>query len=138
LITAFDILLMGIAVTILSVGLRRCRSLWRMGQDEDRSGNGVGLIGYLLGHKKILKNGDASKTCISVPSIRRSYTNPLFVENDDSRYFQTDGRALKKTGSTVTIRNGTQKPSKLVDDSLCAEILNPLPIQSGWHSLTHE
>ena len=56
LLTAFDLLLICIAIIIMSVGLARRWSSWRMGQDEDRSGDWAGLIGYILGHKKILGN----------------------------------------------------------------------------------
>ena len=56
MLTAFDLLLIGIAIIIMSVGLTKRWSAWRMGQDEDRTGDWVGLIGYILGHKKILEN----------------------------------------------------------------------------------
>ncbi|MBE9572354.1 MAG: 4Fe-4S dicluster domain-containing protein, partial [Proteobacteria bacterium] len=56
MITTFDLLLIGIAIIIMSVGLARRWSAWRMGQDEDRTGDSAGLIGYLLGQKKILEN----------------------------------------------------------------------------------
>ena len=54
--TAFDLLLISIAIIIMSVGLARRWSAWRMGRDEDRTGDWAGLIGYLLGQKKILEN----------------------------------------------------------------------------------
>jgi Fe-S oxidoreductase/nitrate reductase gamma subunit len=38
------------------VGFARLRSTWRAGQDEDRPGDWTGLISYLLGQKKILRN----------------------------------------------------------------------------------
>ncbi len=59
LLTAFDLLLIGIAITIMLVGLSRRCSSWRNGRAEDRPGDWAGLIGYLFGHKKILKNRNA-------------------------------------------------------------------------------
>lgn len=55
MLTAFDILLIVVAIIIMLVGLERRFSWWRMGQDEDRPGDLGGLVGYLLGHKKILR-----------------------------------------------------------------------------------
>jgi Fe-S oxidoreductase/nitrate reductase gamma subunit len=54
LLTAFDILLISLALIIMWVGLSRRWSAWRMGRKEDRSGDWVGLFGYILGQKKIL------------------------------------------------------------------------------------
>ena len=56
LITAFDSLLIVIAVLIMLVGFSRRWPVGRMEKDERPSGDLAGLIGYLLGHKKILKN----------------------------------------------------------------------------------
>lgn len=56
MLTAFDLLLIAVAIIIMLVGLTRRWSSWRMGQDEFRSGDMVGLIRYLLGHKRILRN----------------------------------------------------------------------------------
>ncbi len=56
MLTAFDLLLIGLAIIIMLVGLSRRWSAWRMGQAEDRTGDWAGLVGYILGHKKILKN----------------------------------------------------------------------------------
>jgi Fe-S oxidoreductase/nitrate reductase gamma subunit len=56
LLTAFDITLIGIAIIIMSAGLARRWSAWRMGKPEERPGDWAGLIGYILGHKKILAN----------------------------------------------------------------------------------
>jgi len=59
LLTSFDPLLIGIAIIVLVAGLSRLRGSWRVGQDEDRPGDWKGLLGYLFGHKKILKNRPA-------------------------------------------------------------------------------
>lgn len=56
MLTAFDLLLIGTAIIIMSVGLARRWSALRMGQDKGRTGDWAGLIGYLLGHRKILEN----------------------------------------------------------------------------------
>jgi len=56
LLTAFDILLTGLALVIMVWGLSRRWSAWRMGQEENRSGDWAGLFTYIMGHKKILKN----------------------------------------------------------------------------------
>jgi Fe-S oxidoreductase/nitrate reductase gamma subunit len=56
LLTAFDILLIGLALVIMVRGLSRRWSSWRMGQEENRSGDWAGLFTYIMGHKKILKN----------------------------------------------------------------------------------
>jgi Fe-S oxidoreductase/nitrate reductase gamma subunit len=59
LLTAFDILLIGFAFTIMSVGLAKRWSLWRSKLEKDgsnhRRGDWIGLIGYLFGHARILK-----------------------------------------------------------------------------------
>jgi Fe-S oxidoreductase/nitrate reductase gamma subunit len=62
LLTAFDILLIGIAVIIMSAGLASRWSLWREKMRSDAgttTGNWSGFLGYLLGHQKILKRGGA-------------------------------------------------------------------------------
>jgi Fe-S oxidoreductase/nitrate reductase gamma subunit len=56
LLTAFDILLIGLALVIMVWGLSRRWSAWRIGQEESRSGDWTGLFAYIMGHKKILKN----------------------------------------------------------------------------------
>ena len=56
LLAAFDLLLIGLALIINFVGLSRRWSAWRRGLKEERSGDWTGLLGYLLGHGKILKN----------------------------------------------------------------------------------
>ncbi len=40
----------------MMVGFSRRRSVWRMGREENRSGDWTGLFRYILGHAKILKN----------------------------------------------------------------------------------
>ena len=59
MLTSFDLLLIGIAILVMSAGLARLRSSWRMGQEEDRPGDWKGLLAYLLGHKKVLENRHA-------------------------------------------------------------------------------
>jgi Fe-S oxidoreductase len=56
LISAFDLLLIALAFILMFVGFSRRWSVWRMGREENRSGDWPGLFIYLLGHKKILKN----------------------------------------------------------------------------------
>jgi Fe-S oxidoreductase/nitrate reductase gamma subunit len=56
LLTAFDILLVSLALIIMWVGLSRRRSAWRMGREQDLSEDWAGLLGYILGQKKILKD----------------------------------------------------------------------------------
>lgn len=54
--TAFDPLLIAAAFLIMLVGFQKRWSFWRMGREEQRSGDLAGLISYLLGHGKILRN----------------------------------------------------------------------------------
>lgn len=56
MITSFDLLLVALAIIIMWGGLARRWAAWRMGQAEVRTGDFKGVITYLLGHKKILKN----------------------------------------------------------------------------------
>ena len=56
MLTAFDALLIAAAFIIMLAGLTRRWSWWRMGRAEDRPGQIGELLGYLLGHKRILKN----------------------------------------------------------------------------------
>jgi heterodisulfide reductase subunit C len=60
LLTACDILLIGIAFAMMSAGLAKRWSLWRsklrQNGSKRRSGNWSGLISYLAGHASILKN----------------------------------------------------------------------------------
>ncbi len=54
--TAFDPLLIAAAFLIMLAGFARRWSFWQMGLEERRSGDLAGLMGYLLGHKRILRN----------------------------------------------------------------------------------
>jgi Fe-S oxidoreductase len=56
LLTAFDILAILAAFIIMGAGLARRRALWKGGRDEPMKGDLGGLVRYLLGHQKILKN----------------------------------------------------------------------------------
>ena len=56
MLTAFDVLLISVAIIILWVGLRKRMSLRKTGRHEDRQGALGGLIGYLVGHRQILRN----------------------------------------------------------------------------------
>ena len=56
LFTAFDPLLIAAAFLIMLVGFARRWSSWRIGRGERRSGDLAGLMRYLLGHKRILRN----------------------------------------------------------------------------------
>lgn len=62
MLTAFDLLFLIIAILVMSIGLARNGSTWRMGQNESRAGDLFGLMGYLLRHKKILRNRNAGIT----------------------------------------------------------------------------
>lgn len=59
LFTAFDALLTAISILIMLVGFKRLRASWRMGQEEIRHGDWRGLLSYMLGQKRILKNRSA-------------------------------------------------------------------------------
>jgi Fe-S oxidoreductase/nitrate reductase gamma subunit len=61
LMSAFDLLLIAAALIVMLVGLSRRWSVWRMGREESRSGDWAGLLKYLLGHRKILKNSGPGK-----------------------------------------------------------------------------
>jgi Fe-S oxidoreductase/nitrate reductase gamma subunit len=56
LISAFDFLLITLAFIFMIVGFSGRRSVWRMGREENRSGDWAGLFRYILGHAKILKD----------------------------------------------------------------------------------
>ena len=56
LLTSFDLLLTGIAITVFLVGIARLRSTWRIGREADCSGDWKGVFAYLFGHKRILRN----------------------------------------------------------------------------------
>jgi Fe-S oxidoreductase/nitrate reductase gamma subunit len=66
LLMAFDILFIGLALLIMFVGIARRWSAWHMGQEEDRAGDLAGLVRYILGHKKILKNRKSGITHLIV------------------------------------------------------------------------
>ena len=55
LLTGFDILLIAVSLVVFLVGLERLCSSWRMGRDEACTHDLKGLVGYLLGHRKILQ-----------------------------------------------------------------------------------
>ncbi len=55
MLTALDLLLFCIAIGIMVKGFSKRRSAWRIGRKEQRRGDLVGLFGYLLGNRKILK-----------------------------------------------------------------------------------
>jgi Fe-S oxidoreductase/nitrate reductase gamma subunit len=57
LLAAFDILLIVVAIIVMLVGLVRRWSVWQMGRPEERPGDLLGLIGYLFGHRRILRGG---------------------------------------------------------------------------------
>ena len=54
-LTGFDILLTAVSLVVFLVGLERLRASWRMGRDEACAHDLKGLMGYLLGHRKILR-----------------------------------------------------------------------------------
>jgi Fe-S oxidoreductase/nitrate reductase gamma subunit len=54
-VTAFDALLIAVAILIMLVGFSKRRRLWRIGRREDRVGDWKGLLAYLLGHREIMK-----------------------------------------------------------------------------------
>ncbi len=56
LLTSFDLLLTGIAITVFLIGIARLRSTWRIGREADCSGDWKGVFSYLFGHKRILRN----------------------------------------------------------------------------------
>ncbi len=55
MLSAFDILLICVALILMIAGLSRRWSAWRAGRWEGHSGDWAGLIIYLLGHGKILR-----------------------------------------------------------------------------------
>lgn len=59
LLTSFDLLLAGITITVFFIGLSKLRSTWRMGRETDCSGDWKGVLSYLFGHRKILRNRPA-------------------------------------------------------------------------------
>lgn len=55
MITAFDILLICVAILVMLAGFAGRCMLWCKGREENRSGDVAGLVGYLIGHQLILK-----------------------------------------------------------------------------------
>jgi Fe-S oxidoreductase/nitrate reductase gamma subunit len=56
LLTAFDLLLISIAIVIMAAGFRKRWAVVQMGRQEKLSRDPLGLIKYLFGHNKILQN----------------------------------------------------------------------------------
>ena len=56
LLTAFDLLLIGISLMVFLAGLEKLKRSWRMGRKEACRRDLKGFLGYLLGHGKILQN----------------------------------------------------------------------------------
>ena len=56
LLTAFDLLLIGISLVLFLVGLERLKASWRMGREEDVDCDLKNLFRYVLNHQKILQN----------------------------------------------------------------------------------
>ncbi len=56
LLTAFDLLLMGISLVIFLTGMAKLRRSWRIGREEECRRDLKGFFTYLLGHRKILRN----------------------------------------------------------------------------------
>ncbi|MCD6485735.1 MAG: 4Fe-4S dicluster domain-containing protein [Syntrophobacterales bacterium] len=59
LITVFDSILIVAALLVMSAGFLKRRPARLLEKDEKRAGDLTGLIVYLLGHKKILRNGSS-------------------------------------------------------------------------------
>ena len=59
MLTAFDMLLIAIAIVIMAAGFRKRWSVVQLGRQERRSRDPLGLIKYLFGHNKILQNRKA-------------------------------------------------------------------------------
>ena len=76
MISAFDLLLIVLAFTIMVTGFSRRWSVWRMGREEKRSGNWLGLFAYILDHKKILKNPGPGKAHLM---LFWGFTVPMIV-----------------------------------------------------------
>jgi Fe-S oxidoreductase/nitrate reductase gamma subunit len=56
LLTAFDLLLIGISLVVFLAGFGKLKRSWRMGREEECDRDLKGFWGYLLGHRKILQN----------------------------------------------------------------------------------
>ena len=59
MLTAFDLLLIAIAIVIMVAGFRKRWTAVQLGRPEKLSRDPLGLIQYLLGHSKILQNRKA-------------------------------------------------------------------------------
>lgn len=55
MLTTLDVLLIGIALTVMLRSFSKRWSVWRQGREEEVSGDWKGLLWYVLGHKRILK-----------------------------------------------------------------------------------
>jgi Fe-S oxidoreductase/nitrate reductase gamma subunit len=58
-LTAFDLLLIAIAIVIMAAGFRKRWAVVKSGRPESLSGDLWGLVKYLFGHEKILQNRKA-------------------------------------------------------------------------------
>ena len=59
MLTAFDLLLIAIAIVIAAAGFRKRWTVVKSGKPEELSRDLTGLIKYLFGHSRILKNRKA-------------------------------------------------------------------------------
>ena len=59
MLTAFDLLLIAIAIVIMAAGFRKRWAVVQLGRQERLSRDPLGLIKYLFGHNKILQNRKA-------------------------------------------------------------------------------
>ena len=59
MLTAFDLLLIAIAIVIMAAGFRKRWAVVQLGRPEKISRDPLGLIKYLFGHNKILQNRKA-------------------------------------------------------------------------------
>ena len=59
MLTAFDLLLIAIAIVIMAAGFRKRWAVVQLGRPERLSRDPLGLIKYLFGHNKILQNRKA-------------------------------------------------------------------------------
>ena len=59
MLTAFDLLLIAIAIVIMAAGFRKRWAVVQSGRPQTLSRDPLGLIRYLFGHDKILQNRKA-------------------------------------------------------------------------------
>ena len=59
MLTAFDLLLIAIAIVVMAVGFRKRWTVVQLGRPERISRDPLGLIKYLFGHNKIMQNPKA-------------------------------------------------------------------------------